>query len=176
MPNLPVKVTLADIVRRAKSVIGEGVYKLGAGGRVPSAKKPFDKEGRSDCTGFASWCIGIDRYQPGRVNGDDWIETSAVFADAQEDGPLFLHVTAPLQPRPGDLIVYGDRYGVVNGRRKKIGEGHIGIIESVDLKGRADTVIDCASSRTNGAVNRRPASFFFGRGAIVVRFKGVVEP
>lgn len=173
MPNNPVAVTRADVVRRAQSMIGKGVYKLSKGGRVPSNLTPL-VDGQCDCSGFVAWCLGVDRYQPGKVAGGDWIETSAVAYDAVHFGSLFSQVWKDHLHQPGDLIVYGDSSRMVQGK-KRTAQGHIGVVETVDANGRAEMVIDCASGRGLKAVGRRPASFFFARGAIVARFKGLAE-
>ena len=167
MPNHPVPVTASDVVVRARSMVGKGKYKLGKGGRAPSNPTPFVEE-QCDCSGFVAWCLGIDRYQPGKVAQGDWIETTAVVKDATHYGGTFSLI--PYNHRPGDVIVYGDLFR----GKKKVGEGHIAIVETVDENGKALMTIDCASSRgATGAVNRRSAAFFFARNAIVARFKGL---
>lgn len=163
MPNKPVTVTLDSIVRRARSVCGEGKYVLGKGGRVPSADNPFDR-GECDCSGFVSWCIGLDRYQRNAIAGD-WIETTAIVKDASYERKLF---AAMNERKPGYLIVYGDK----NGR-----QGHVGIISEVDSHGRVTKVIHCSSGnyRTKGvAVAETDPNVFLTNGAITVRFKGAV--
>jgi len=73
---------------RAISVIGRGVYRLGRGGRDPLAPTPFDAAGESDCSGYAAWCLGLDRYQPGEITGG-WISTDAIVRDARGPRALF---------------------------------------------------------------------------------------
>ena len=45
----------AEVVRRALSAEGTGIYGLGKGGRDPSAPSPLDARGLGDCSGFLSW-------------------------------------------------------------------------------------------------------------------------
>lgn len=157
MPNLPVSVTRSDVVTRARSAIGQGKYKLGQGGRVPRNPAPFVDE-MCDCSGFVAWCLGIDRYQPGKVSGGDWIETTQVYVDAQDDAGLFVRT---MVPRPGDVIVYPDRKGK---------QGHIGVVSEVE-DGKVSKVIHCASSNKNGAVQETGPDVFIARSAITARFK-----
>ena len=112
----------AEVVRRALSVEGTGRYGLGCGGRDPSAPSPLDKNGRSDCSGFAlAWCYGWDRYAPGLIDAD-WHSTAGVFADAT--GPQRVWRALPIDDaRPGHALVYPTRRvaGV-----KRI--GHCGVV------------------------------------------------
>jgi hypothetical protein len=154
-------VTLSDVVTRARSVVGSGTYKLGMGGRNPELNEPFDKFDRCDCSGFVAWCLGIDRYQPGRIDGD-WIETTAVYHDTQ----LF----TPMNDRlPGYVIVYPD----ANGH-----QGHIGIISAVDFGGRITRVIHCSHSNSEsgkGAVQETAPNVFLAHPWRVLRFNAA-EP
>jgi len=162
MPNKPVPVSLSIVVHRARSVIGRGVYGLGSGGRVPSAATPLDASGRCDCSGFVAWALGIDRYQPGRVAGGDWVETTAVCRDAMAGFGLFSHTT---EPEPGDVIVYPDK-----GRK----QGHIGVVVAVD-GGKVTNVVHCAASHRPGAIKETGPEVFLRNGAITARFIGVVS-
>ena len=160
----PVGVSLRDIVRRARSVCREGKYQLGLGGRDPNAQTPF-QSGFSDCSGFVAWCIGLDRYQPERIDGG-WIETTAVAHDAAFTQRMFEMVK---RAEPGDIIVYPDR----DGR-----QGHVGIVSEAAENGSASQVIHCSMGnyRTLGvAVAETGPDVFTHHGAIVVRFKGAVE-
>ena len=160
-----VSVSLADIVERALSACGEGKYVLGKGGRNPQADSPL-QDGACDCSGFVAWCIGLDRYQPGKVAGGDWIETSAMVRDANYDRNLFVPMN---ERRPGYILVWGDK----NGR-----QGHTGIISAVDAHGKVTRVIHCSSGnyRTKGvAIAETDPGVFLTNGAMVVRFKGTVE-
>ena len=166
--NFPIPVTRADIVQRARSVIGRGLYKLGAGGRVPANATPFDAQ-YCDCSGFVAWCCGVDRYQPKTIAGE-WIETSAMVTDALNVHALFKLIT-PCEP--GDILVYGDRHD-----RGNVTEGHTGIISAVDEAGHPLAAIHCShgNQRAFGhAVIETGAEIFTKHAALSVRFVGAVE-
>ena len=171
-----VSVSLADIVERALSACGEGKYVLGKGGRNPLADSPLH-DGACDCSGFVAWCIGLDRYQPGKVAGGDWIETSAMVRDANYDRNLFVPMN---ERRPGYILVWGDRQ--VSDRKRpgktRTVQGHVGVISEVDQHGKVTKVIHCSSGnyRTKGvAIAETDPGVFLTNGAMVVRFKGTVE-
>lgn len=71
-------------VVEARRWIGQGEYRLGAGGRRPEDGTPFDAEGRCDCSGFVCHCLGIDRRAV-----DGWINTTAIVRDAETPGGRF---------------------------------------------------------------------------------------
>lgn len=143
---------------RARSAVGRGIrYKLGEGGFRPLDALPT-RTGLCDCSGFAAWVLGIDRWQ-GRHRKPwssriPWIETTAIVRDAT--GPQLLFVQLP-EPVPGCLVVYGDRLGR---------QGHVGIVDNVRSATDFD-VVDCASRRGD-AIQRRDASLFLRRRAIYV--------
>lgn len=126
-PPLPPVPTTDDppSVRRARSVVGQGRYRLGAGGRDPLAPTPFDREGRADCSGYLSWTLGLDR-KTDRIGGG-WISTDSIVRDATGPRRMFDLVPVNAAVQPGDVIVYPGRY--VAGRRVAI--GHVGIVASV---------------------------------------------
>lgn len=138
-----------EAVRRARSVVGQGRYRLGKGGRRPRDPVPFDRDGFADCSGFASWAMGLDRFQPGSIGGG-WISTDSIVRDAQ--GPRFLFDLVPIGDvvRPGDVIVYPGRF--VAGRRVAI--GHVGLVVAVPPGWRYEAaaslkalrIIHCAAS------------------------------
>ena len=86
--------TIAEAVRRAKSMVGykpelpanapKGTrrvnikYRLSKfnGGKDPYAQHPADwsygnRTPTCDCAGFVAWCLGYDRYQPGKFEPYD---------------------------------------------------------------------------------------------------------
>lgn len=136
---------------RARSQVGRGVYKLGTGGRDPHAATPFIT-GQCDCSGFVAWCLGLDRYQPGKIDGD-WVSTTAVWRDAQGPRRLFERVE-PAQATAGDIVVYGSTYE--HGRR--VGIGHIGVVVEPAVIVATMRIVHCAASgeiavrESNGAV------------------------
>lgn len=144
-PVLPRPDLAARTVARARSMVGRGTYRLGAGGRHPDAASPLDAAGECDCSGFASWCIGRDRKEPQIVGG--WISTDSIVRDATGPRVLFQAV-APIDAAPGDLVVYPGRY--VDGRRVAI--GHVGVVVVA-----ADTIADCRVVHCHGPSGGSPA-------------------
>lgn len=133
-------ITPEGVRKRALHACGRGTrYKLGAGGMDPKADLPSDN-GRCDCSGYASFCLGISRYQPSTLG---WVETSRIVDDATGPHRLFRKVT---EPRVGDLIVYGDSGGH---------EGHVGVVTAV--KDGQPTYIAHCNGRTSpdAIVNER---------------------
>lgn len=177
MANDPISVTLDDIVRRARSAIGEGRYKLGKGGRVPRSSSPL-QNGECDCSGFAAWACGVDRYQPDKINGDeDWVETSAIVRDATGPAESFIRMN---ERRPGYLLVWGDRQVPDRKRpgKTRTAQGHVGVISEVDAHGKVTKVIHCSMGnyRTKGAaIAETDPNVFLTNGAITVKFRGTLE-
>lgn len=130
---------------RARSQVGTGRYRLGRGGRRPTAPSPLDGAGECDCSGFASWAIELDRKDD-RIGGG-WISTDSIVRDATGPRVLF-EVLAPADCRPGDLVVYPGRY--VGGRRVAI--GHVGVIVEA-----ADTIARCRVVHCHGPTGQSPA-------------------
>mgnify|MGYP000039905315 CR=1 FL=1 len=108
-------------VDRALGAVGTCTYSLGKGGRHPESPTPGDAQGRLDCSGFASWCLGLDRKSDAIDGG--WISTDSIVRDATGKRRLFRVVPAG-QIRAGDLVVFPGRY--VAGRRVAI--GHVGVV------------------------------------------------
>lgn len=165
-PTVPLAdATEADAVRRALSVVGQGRYSLGKGGRSPAASTPFDREGRCDCSGMVAWAIGLDRYQPGRIGGD-WISTDSIVRDAEGPRAMFRPV-AITDWQPGDLVVYpGRRVGGV-----RVAIGHVGIVVVVGPTIAECRVAHCAASRHAGpgAVRVSDGRPWARRGVVVRR-------
>lgn len=152
-------------VRRALSVVGQGRYRLGRGGRKPLASTPFDAEGLADCSGYASWCLGLDRYQPGRIGGD-WISTDSIVRDATGPQAMFRPVSIT-DWRPGDLLVYpGRRVGGV-----RVAIGHVGVITVPGATILECRVAHCAASRSpsGGAVRVSDGRPWVRSGIVVCR-------
>jgi cell wall-associated NlpC family hydrolase len=172
--------TPEQILRRAlqaakASIIAAGRYKLGKGGRKPSALHPFDSS-LCDCSGFVAWALGFDRYQPhmryyGTAGG--WISTRSMEADARAGGPGLLTMVPEADALPGDVIVFGTKTVLVGKRRKKR-IGHCGIVSRV-AGGRVTHVIHCSSGNDRAvgtAIAETPlASFWRKRGAIFARYR-----
>lgn len=159
-------------VIRARQAIGRGTrYVLGQGGFHPLDTLPT-RNGSCDCSGFAAWGLGIDRWQ-GRHKKKwsavvPWIETTAIVKDARGKNHLFRQVN---QPIPGCLVVYGDRFGR---------QGHVGIVDSVRSATDFD-VIHCSkgNDRNGDAIQRTSGGLFLKAGASFVvlneDFENVIE-
>lgn len=176
----PPALTPVDPIARALSpaVLNHGVYRLGKGGRRPLALMPFDADGYLDCSGYVSWCLGLDRYQPGRIGGD-WISTDTIVRDVTGPRAMFAPVPAAFAGsrlfvgvRPGDLVVYAGR--VVAGVRVAI--GHVGVVvEAPHPLGESAIgecrVAHCAASRNpaGGAVRVSDGRPWAARGIVVRR-------
>ena len=168
---------LPESVRRARSMVGQGRYCLGAGGRDPAAARPFGPCAKpdvhthehagpvfADCSGFVAWCVQHRRVvdvDPGPKRDDVWFYTDTLEADA---GPRpikgDLGDGVPwAQAEPGDLIVYG--------AGPKI--GHVGIVSASDHTGPTK-VIHCQASKTP-AVVETSAALFKAKGAVILRLR-----
>lgn len=142
-------VTREEAVARARSMVGQGVYELGAGGRDPAAKTPF-VGGRCDCSGFIAWCLKYDR----KVNlfHLEWMNTDAMVLDALTHSDMFYETTTPAA---GDIVVYPGIDLNRDGRRDRI--GHVGIIVEAGRNVAKCRVVHCQASKspavieTNGA-------------------------
>ena len=149
-------------VARARQHVGTGRYGLGRGGRKPDAVTPFDRDGLCDCSGYASWALGLDRYQPGAIGGD-WISTDAIVRDATGPRRMFRAVEL-IDARPGDLVVYGGRH--VGGVRVRI--GHVGMVVEPGATWEATRVVHCHGGKAP-AVSESSAALWGRRVGIVAR-------
>lgn len=165
--------SLDDAARRAAAAMSESItngrvmYRLGKGGLHPESEWPWNEERELDCSGFAAWCWGMSRHFPDMPGEGAWIETTAIVADAEDDGEVFVKLN---QPRVGCGVVWGD-----SGRGAARRQGHIGIVAevSVDALGhpRVTAVIHCSSKNfhTTGNAIRITSPIMFARnGAIYV--------
>lgn len=166
-------ITPEQVLVRARSAIGhKTAYKLGHGGMRPDFPHPWDDLG-CDCSGFASWCMGISRFVTPKhplygVFDGAWLETTKMFRDATAASPGAF-ITIPWDhASASDLLVYPDG---------PQGQGHVGVIGSSD-EGRPMTVIHCSSGnfkRDGDAIQETPiAGFWHTRGAVVARCSLVV--
>ena len=175
----------AEVVRRALSCVGAGLYGLGSGGRDPSAPSPLGeyqprrgedprqvaarrKLGKvwCDCSGFLAFAWSEPRKDSD--DGDDeiagdWIYTDALARDAL--GPQrFARRVAIADVRPGDALVYGAGAKV----------GHCAIVVGVKLGGAqvfADlTVIHCHGPSGKGpAITRASGALWDRKNGIAIR-------
>lgn len=180
-----------DAVLRALSMVGKGVYELGAGGRKPSNKDPLGdsrkgKPGRMycDCSGFVCWSLGIDRLQTwANSNPDDdtWYSCEWMIEDAlSEKYVLFEKIPLDKQVMPGDIIVYGPK--------GKMKWGHVGLITSVlpgFKRGETDwwkflSITHCSTGGT-AAVRTSNAKIWYDAlikkdsGAYIIRYRGFAD-
>lgn len=171
---------------RARTFLGlPSTYVLGAGGRDPMTPTPFTwRDGRrgADCIGFALWCRGIDRYQPGKFSYyDGWMNTDSILEDARHKVGGG-HWRLLDRPTPGCLVIYPSLY-----RKGKITRmGHVGVVTAVPAEWRPRSlctakewlaqmklveVIDCAGAiwrKLRGrAIARRDASIWAKDGHFV---------
>lgn len=159
-----------DVVARAAFAIGrQTAYKLGAGGRDPRAAHPA-VDGRCDCSGFAAWCLGIDRYLPNDLMEalpvfEKWFETGQLYADARSPWGIVTEVPW-LSALPGDVLLRGDE-----GKR----QGHIGVVTACDHTGPI-RVVHCSSGnwRTEGdAIQETGVELFVRNRALAARVRWV---
>jgi len=159
--------TADAVIARARSAIGLGtVYRLGEGGRDPFAAGPGNP---CDCSGFAAWGLGVDRYLPNgmipHLPGGDWLETGNVYRDALSPYG-FASMVAFRDARPADVLVFPDEAGR---------QGHIGIISNV-AEGGVRRVIHCSLGNWNlyhDAIQETGAEIFLKHGAIAARIAWV---
>ena len=173
-----------ETLRRARSILGwldaagrPPVYRLAYpnGGHDPARIHPFAAHGGRavcDCSGFASWCIGVPRKRPGYGRGgpvSDYVSTDSLWWDAHE-GPHEL-VRPAVELTPGLLVVYPGRRAA--GIRLSV--GHVGVLSSVPAGIPAGTpewwlaarVIHCSASnsRSGHAVQETSGRPWAKRGA-----------
>jgi hypothetical protein len=166
----PDHISSSEVVSRALSFVGEGIYKLG-GGALHTDESPFgftknQFPGTCDCSGFTAWCA---RYKRGPWN------TDAMVRDATKGGRRFRLVSRDELVRPADFLVYPGPDRDHDGERDA--PGHVGIIVRVldgFVRGRAEwwehlEVAHCTprAQRTQGAIKLTDATLWAGRGYIV---------
>lgn len=113
-------------------------YSLGAGDydpRDPDDPSTHDLEPVCDCSGFMAWVLRYQRKQTGYANGWGWVSTDSMISDAlaKSRGQVtdgWWDIVKGV--RPGDLVVYGSKYGR-NWRGKTVRKrvGHVGIVSFV---------------------------------------------
>lgn len=95
----------------------------------------------SDCIGFALYCAGIARLQPGfHGRTGDYLNTDSVLADAHGRMFFFRQLLSGEAVKPGDLLVSPSTY--LGGVRLR--PGHIGVIVRPGAKMEHHAVIDCS--------------------------------
>jgi cell wall-associated NlpC family hydrolase len=168
--------TRDQVVARARSAIGKGiVYELGSGGRDPWAPMPSGAGLACDCSGFAAWALGVDRYLRNDELPDapdyEWFETSNIVRDSREPGGIVSEVFWQ-DALPGDMLVWGDSRGS-DGRKH---QGHVGIVASLGPTG-PETVVHCSMGnwkKFGEAVRETEVTLFLNNHAVVARASWVV--
>jgi hypothetical protein len=141
------------------------VYKLGAGGKNPSAAHCFEfstltKRWVGDCSALSAFACGFDRFQPDKFPGN-WVNTDAMLRDAERDGDWF----ARALPHVGALLVYGGVHK--NGKRVRV--GHVGVCVALDPV----LIVHCssgASKRTGDAVSEVGPALWLNRGGVYLKY------
>ena len=165
------------VVSRARSATRQGAhYGLGSGGFKPDAPTPWevtDPAKRCDCSGFASWALGVSRFVKsgnplfGALEGA-WLETTAIYADATADSPGAFFSIPWESAAPGDLIVYPDHKDAAGIKR----EGHIAVVGHVGESG-PNSIIHCslgnANSLGDAIAETSVLPFWHERKAVVAR-------
>lgn len=165
----------AEAVQRALSLVGQGVYRLGAGDWRPHAPDaPWRSDEACDCVGLVAWAYRWRRKRPGYNRGAwssvvDWLNTDSMIEQAEHDHPDRL-VEIATTPAVGDLIAWPSIRA--HGKRARI--GHIGIIVAVpsvwrQRYGELD-VVQC-QSRRRPAVQRTTGSAWTRRD----RYRGLID-
>ena len=142
-------------IKKAYAATGKKTkYGMGHGGRDPTGKT-LTETGKSDCSGFASYLIGVKRSDSKRKVSE--IETTNIYNDARGARNMFVQV----DPAPGVFCVYPDRNGE---------QGHMGLVTKVSPTGGI-TGVDCGSGnykRTGDAIQERSFAWMMNEGAIFV--------
>ena len=134
-------VALTAVAAKALSCADNGQvvkYALGKGGFLPLYKYPT-MTNTCDCSGFASWCLGLSRIP--KLSRPWWLETTNIYRNALRlDGrkQAFVRILRPVE---GCLAVYPD---------SDTHQGHVGVVTKVvyDNKGEIETLhgVDCSMS------------------------------
>lgn len=126
-----------------------------------------------DCSGFVAWALGFDRFQPKDrfPSYGGWVNTDSMISDAKRSGSFFELLTAP---EWGCLVVSPSKYKRVDGRRKRVKVGHVGMVVGPLPAEWGDNwddlrVVHCSSSnsRRGGAIQETSGSGFRGRGVFL---------
>lgn len=110
------------------------------GGVYPLAKDCAsdwqDKKGRhyrtSDCVGFALWCLGLDRYQPGLNDWPafplygGWINTTSMLLEARNPREGNRWFQESPRPSVGSLVCFPSYR-----RLGRLRPGHVGVVVGV---------------------------------------------
>jgi len=124
--------TVEELIRRARSALGQGIrYELGAG-LDPDDPMPGGTAKACDCSGFVLWALREPRRFGQGVNAP-WIDTSWMWNETEKRKTLFL---TERTPRPGCLVVYPDDVIAA--------QGHVALVTEVE-DGAVRRIIHCSS-------------------------------
>lgn len=167
-------------VIRARSVVGQGRYIVGAGGRSTSARTPDSVvDGRFGCdyAGFLAWCLGYDRHQRGFTAGSDWVNADSMICEAETSGGWFQPL---LGPELGAVVAYCSIDLERDGRRDRT--GHAALVVGVpacwntsEAAWTAMRIIQCSPSiqrRRGYAIDETHAAAWAHRAS----FRGATHP
>lgn len=161
-----IKLESDAIARRAQFFVGDKAchYHLPYpnGGTDPEKAVPYDQTtGGCDCIGFAAFCAGFDRYQPGGKSAarltpfpyyGGYINTDSMVEEATAKGKWF---TVLEKPEPGCFIVAASYFSKLRLRRVI---GHIGVVvdsSEWETKGLAGLqVVHCSPSNVKRPGNK----------------------
>lgn len=123
-------VSAEEALARARSMLGQGAYVLGAGGFDPSHDDPQSRHWQHDrfgvdCSGFVCWSWGVSRVQRDERRQFVYLNTTFMVQDARGSAKYFERVDVPAV---GDGIVFPWRKGK-DGKQKI---GHVGIVSATN--------------------------------------------
>ncbi len=167
-------------VIRAHSLVGQGRYTVGAGGRDASALTPDSVvRGRRGCdyAGFLAWCLGYDRHQRGFTPVSDWVNADSMICEAEIFGTWFRPLVTP---EIGAVIAYCSIELERDGRRDRV--GHAALVVEVpdrwttsEAAWAAMRIIHCSPSiqrRRGHAIDETHAAAWAHRAS----FRGASHP
>jgi hypothetical protein len=167
-------------VIRARSLVGQGRYVVGAGGRDPAARTP-DSVVRGwrgcDYAGFLAWCLGYDRRQRGFTPSSDWVNADSMICEAETLGAWFRPLVTP---EIGAVIAYCSIDLERDGRRDRIGHAAL-VVELPDRWSNSEAawtamrIIHCSPSlqrRCGHAIDETHAAAWAHRAT----FRGASHP
>lgn len=138
-------------------------YRLSYGGKDPKAPQPgqssWNHVWACDCSGFASWALGVSRKLDAYPHWGGYISTDSIWEAATKKSGWFEFVTTP---QPGDLIVYP-------GHTDAHPIGHVGVVTS---GGPSPLITDCHGQHHGDttAVDTRGPKLWLASGGRYVRW------
>jgi hypothetical protein len=171
---------LRKALLRARSLVGQGRYIIGAGGRDAAASCPDGTvRGRRGCdyAGFLAWCMGYDRYQRDFTRGSDWVNADSMICEAETAGTWFQPLAAP---ELGAIVAYPSIALDHDGHRDRVGHAAL-VVElpepwsSTDAAWTSLRIIHCSPAiqrRLGHAIDETHAAAWAHRAS----FRGASHP